>query len=248
MMNRTAVSTQGHQTQLATIVASLLAMIVAAGCASTQISNRQRLVHEKLPRPAHIWVYDFAATPGDVPANSALAGQYVDHTAPQTAEDVAAGRELGRQIAAELVAQINGMGLAAVQAEPGSQPQINDLVIRGHLLSVQEGSAAKRFAIGFGAGGSELRTAVEGYQMTAGGLRRLGSGTLDSSGSKGPGAALGAATFIATSSPIGLIVGGGMKAYGELSGRSKLEGRAKDTAKEIADVLKERFEEEGWID
>ncbi len=248
MMNRTAVSRQEHRTQLATIVASLLAMVAAAGCASTQISNRQRLVTEQLPRPARVWVYDFAATPGDVPANSALAGQYADHAAPQTAEQIAAGRQLGSQIATELVAQINGMGLPAAQAGPGTAPQINDIVIRGHLLSVQEGSAAKRVAIGFGAGGSELRTAVEGYQMTAQGLRRLGSGTLDSGGSKGPGAALGAATFLATANPAGLIVSGGMKAYGELSGRSTLEGRAKDTAKEIADVLEERFREEGWID
>ena len=38
-----------------------------------------------------------------------------------------------------------------------------------------------------------------------------------------------------------------MKLYGEASGSSKVEGRAKDTAKEIADVLKQRFQEQGWI-
>jgi len=36
--------------------------------------------------------------------------------------------------------------------------------------------------------------------------------------------------------------------YGEESGSSKVEGRAKQTAKEIADVLKKRFQEQGWID
>jgi len=98
-----------------------------------------------------------------------------------------------------------------------------------------------------GTGGSELKTVVEGYQMTARGLRKLGSGTVDSGGSKGPGAAAPAAVAIATGNPIGLIVSGGMKIYGEASGSSKLEGRAKATAKEIADVLKTRFEQEGWI-
>ena len=44
-----------------------------------------------------------------------------------------------------------------------------------------------------------------------------------------------------------LIIGGGMKVYGEYSGSSKIEGRAKATAKEITDVLKKRFQEEGWI-
>ena len=137
--------------------------------------------------------------------------------------------------------------MPAERAPIGMRPQINDLVIRGYLLSVDEGSAAKRVAIGFGSGGSELKTAVEGYQMTAQGLRKLGSGTLDSGGSKTPGAALGAATFIATANPAGLIVSSGMKVYGEVSGSSKVEGRAKDTAKEIAEVLKQRFQEQGWI-
>ena len=41
---------------------------------------------------------------------------------------------------------------------------------------VREGSTAKRVAIGFGAGASELGVAVEGYQMTAQELRRLGWG------------------------------------------------------------------------
>jgi hypothetical protein len=35
--------------------------------------------------------------------------------------------------------------------------------------------------------------------------------------------------------------------YGEESGKSTVEGRAKQTAKEIADVLKKRFKQEGWI-
>ncbi|MCK7497245.1 MAG: hypothetical protein MZW92_45245 [Comamonadaceae bacterium] len=58
---------------------------------------------------------------------------------------------------------------------------------------------------------------------------------------------MGAAAFIATANPAGLIISTGMKAYGEMSGKSKVEGRADQTAKEIADVLKERFQEQGWI-
>ena len=57
------------------IVSCLFALLVVAGCASTEVTDRQRLVTEKLPRPGHIWVYDFAATPAEVPADSALAGQ-----------------------------------------------------------------------------------------------------------------------------------------------------------------------------
>ena len=226
----------------------LLAVAVAAGCASTETSDRQRLVHEKLPRPAHIWVYDFAATPAEVPAASAFAGQPTEHPTPQTAEQIELGRKLGEAIATDIVEEIRGgMGLPAKRASSGTKPEINDIVIRGYLLSVEEGSATKRVAIGFGSGASHLTTAVEGFQMTAHGLRKLGSGKVGAGGGKSPGAALGVVGLIATANPAGLIVGGGIKAYGEYTGSSKIEGRAKATAKEITDVLKKRFQEEGWI-
>jgi Domain of unknown function (DUF4410) len=232
----------------ATIVAGLFLMVVAAGCASTEITSRDRLVTERLPKPAQIWVYDFAATAADVPEYSALAGQNSEGATSQTPEQMETGRQLGAQIAVELVEQIRSMGMVAEQAVTGTEPQINDIVLRGYLISFEEGSATKRVAIGFGSGGSELKVAVEGFQMTAQGLRKLGSGTTASGGGKGPGTAMGVATLIATNNPAGLIISTGMKVYGEKSGSAKVEGRAKQTAKEIADVLRERFKEEGWIE
>ena len=227
-------------------VLSLLALAALAGCATTKITNRQEIVTGQLPRPANIWVYDFAATAADIPAESAFAGQ-VENAAAQTPEHIATGRKLGGEIATELVREINAMGMSAEQGGAGTTPQINDLVIRGYLISFEEGSAAKRVGIGFGSGASELKVAVEGFQVTPQGLRKLGSGSTDAGGSKTPGTALGLATLIATHNPAGLIVSGGMKVYGEESGKSKVEGRAKDTAKEIADVLKKRFQEQGWV-
>jgi hypothetical protein len=192
-------------------------------------------------------VHDFAATPADVPDESALAGQYSEYNTPQTAEQIATGRQLGAEIAAQLVEMIRGMGMPAEHAAAGTTPQIDDIVIRGNLISLNEGSAAKRFAIGFGSGASDLKVAAEGFQVTANGLRKLGSGTTDSAGSKAPGADLGVLGLIATHNPAGLIISSGMKIYGEESGSSTVKGRAKQTAKEIADVLKKRFQEQGWI-
>jgi hypothetical protein len=93
------------------------------------------------------------------------------------------------------------MGLSAVEARPGAAPQVGDGVIRGYLVSVEGGSTAKHL---------------------------LGSGTLSSSGNKMPGMVAPAAVAIATGNPIGLIVVGGMKVYGEASGR-----RAQKTGKAI---------------
>lgn len=226
----------------------LAALCVISGCATTKVTNREQLVTGPIPRPGTIWVYAFAATAADVPTNSALAGEKaLDTTAPQTAEQIAEGMKLGDQIATELTAQIRDMGMNAQQASPMTKPQINDIVIRGYLLSVEEGSTGLRVVVGFGAGKSELSTLVEGYQETAHGLRKLGSGSVEAGGNKSPGMILGVATFLATKNPAGLIINGGMQAYGAASGNNGVEGRAKDIAEKIADVLKQRFQQQGWI-
>jgi hypothetical protein len=228
------------------IIPCLFALLFVAGCASTKVSDRQQLVTGPLPRPDHILVYDFVATPADVPSDSSLAGQNPADSKPQTAEQIETGKKVGAEIAAKLVELILAMGMPAERAST-AQPQINDIVLRGYLLSVDEGSAAKRVGIGLGSGASELKVAVEGFQMTAQGLRKLGSGSSDAGGSKTPGGAVGLVTLLATHNPAGLIVSTGMKVYGEKSGKSKIEGRADQTAQEIADILKKRFKEEGWI-
>ncbi len=166
---------------------------------------------------------------------------------PQTSEHIELGRRVGAEIATKLVERVRRMGLPAERASSQSAPQINDIVIRGYIFSVSEGSAAKRVAIGFGAGGSELGVAVEGYQMTAQGLRRVGSGTGTAGDSKPPGAAAPAAVAIATGNPIGLVVTSGIKGYGELSGRSRVEGRIEQIVTEIAKQIEPRFRAQGWI-
>jgi hypothetical protein len=58
---------------------------------------------------------------------------------------------------------------------------------------------------------------------------------------------MGVAGLIATGNPAGLIVSTGMKLYGEESGKSTIEGRAGAMAKEIAALIKPRFQQQGWI-
>jgi Domain of unknown function (DUF4410) len=226
-------------------IAGLVAGIIS-GCASTKVSNREQLVTGPIPRPATIWVYDFVATADDVPANSALAGEDLDTTS-QTAEEIAEGKKLGHEMATELVEQVNAMGIPSQLASPATKPQINDIVIRGYLLSVKEGSGVARVIVGFGAGKSSLSTMVEGFQMTGNGLRKLGYGTVDAGGNKSPGMVLGVATFLATKNPAGLIINAGMQTYNMASGNSEVSGRAKATVKEIAEVLKRRFTSQGWL-
>jgi hypothetical protein len=79
------------------------------------------------------------------------------------------------------------------------------------------------------------------------GARKLGSGNVESGGSKGPGAAVPLGIAIATGNPLGLIVTSGIKVYGEATGSSKIDGRAEQTATEIGKQLRPRFQQQGWI-
>jgi hypothetical protein len=229
------------------IITALACLVMVTGCASTKVTNREILVTGKIPRPAVIWVYNFAATADEVPANSALVGEADLDTTPQTPEEIAEGMKLGNDMAVELVEKIREMGMSAHIASLSDKPQINDIIIRGYLLSVKQGSGAMRVVVGFGAGASSLSTMVEGFQVTANGERKLGYGTVDANGNKSPGMVLGVATFLATKNPVGLIINGGMQVYGMASGKGEVSARATATADEIAEVLQKRFEQQGWI-
>jgi hypothetical protein len=230
------------------LVACLLVLSVAAGCASTKVTELESTPSAtEVAQPETIYVYPFASTREDIPSWTAAAIRYAEPNEPQTAEELATGRLLGALVASELVAEITKMGLAASEASSGTNPKVNDLMLTGYFESIDAGSAAKRVLLGFGSGSAELRTVVEGYQMSTVGPRLLGSGTVESGGNKTPGLIVPLVVLAATANPIGLAVAGTAKIVGEATGRSKIEGAAKKTSSEIADVLRARFQERGWI-
>ena len=224
---------------------SMLALLLLGGCAKTTVTQEQYYEGPRLAKPARILVYDFAANASDLPAGytTAVAAPPAD----QSPDDLSLGRKLGALVAKDLVGELQKMGLPAVGANGQPPPQLNDIAIVGYFVSVDSGSIAKRFAIGFGSGAPALATVVEGYVMSDRGLRRLASAELDSTGSKGPGEALPLAVAVASGNPIGLIVSSAAKVEGEVTGRTTIEGSAERTAKEIAEKLKVGAQRQGWI-
>lgn len=209
-----------HPIKTLTMLAWLALM---AGCASTAVTKLNPYQGEKLARPAHIYIEDFAAG------------------------STAAGGQLGRQIADELAANISAMGLPAVPARQGGKGQVGDLIIRGRFLAADAGDASQRTLVGFGSGAADLKVAVEGYAVTARGLRKLGSGEASAEGDKKPGMLAGVVGLAATGNPVGLIVGGLSKMSGEATDSSNLEGMAKQAADKIAEALKPKFKSQGWL-
>jgi len=104
------------------IISFFFVSALLAGCASTSVTRQTPMSSPGLARPNRIWVYDFVADPTKVPADSSISGALSAPSTPPTAEDLQTGRQLGGAIAKDLVADINAMGLTAVQAGPGSTP------------------------------------------------------------------------------------------------------------------------------
>src|SRR5262249_16863160 len=100
----------------------LFILAVLAACASTNVTQQTAMVSPGLPRPNGLWVYDFIADPSSIPADSSI-GASLSVPSTSTAQDRENGRALGAQIAQDLTADIQAMGLPAIQAGPGSVPQ-----------------------------------------------------------------------------------------------------------------------------
>ena len=237
-----------YRKNLTIVIAVLFVILLLAGCSSTKVTSGQILVDKKLPRPGTIWVYDFVTNPADMLADASLAGKTSEPDKPLTSEEIQINQKLGMSLAKQLVKQINTLGMHSEYATSSTKPKVNDIELRGYIYSAVAGNVALRIFIGFGYGASDLNILLEAYQMTTSGLRKLSSADMDSAGGKLPGGgAMSVVSFIIFRNPIALILGPAVKGVQEIGGGPALEGRVKDTASKIADVLKVRFQEEGWI-
>lgn len=225
----------------------VLVLVTALGCASTKVSDRDEYAGGQLPKPRRIIVDDFVVTPNDLPSWAQARLEAEPPTKPMTPDELEAGRTLGSAVAAELVQKIDAMGMNAVRAAGQPAPQQNDIVMIGYFTSLETGSTVERVVVGFGKGDASLSTHAAAYRMNAGSLEKLGSGTVATGGGKSPGMILPAVVTIATANPIGLAVGGAVKAEGAMTGRGTIKASGKQTADKIAQILEVRFRDQGWI-
>ena len=227
--------------------ALLLAIGLVGACASTEVVDHEPYEGPRLDRPARVLVYDFAATRDDLPAWSAA--RPLLQAGPGASEEVReAGRALGEQVARSLVSEIREMGLNAERATGAVQPVDGDLILVGYFTTFDEGSRLERMVIGFGTGAAELQTRVEAYGRIEGRYERFASGGLRDGGSaKGPGVVLPVVVTIATANPVGLVVGGAVKATGEMTGFSTIEAAGERAAEKISEALEKGFRRQGWL-
>jgi outer membrane murein-binding lipoprotein Lpp len=230
----------------------ILTGLLLAGCAQTQVQQTSATVGG-LPRPDHIFVYDFAVSPQEVELDESLSAeikQRYDHekASPRTPQELKVGHTVAYVVSEELVKKIQSYGLWA-ERDLGTIPsqQENTLLIKGQFLSIDEGNRAERVLIGFAAGRTNVQAAVQVYELTSAGEREVD--TLKGSGASAekPGMAemmgLGALTHHLMAST---LVSGTVAGVSEAK-FDTVEDDGRRLADKIAADLGQFFVEQGWI-
>jgi len=226
-----------------------LPVLVILGCAPTHVETmREYTGQTMLPKPDHVIVYDLAFSPEDVSPNSGIGAKLADFAtgASMSDEQLKVGQAAANGFAEEMVKILREMGLRADRAKGSPMVTEKTLAIEGQFLSVDEGNRARRWVIGFGVGGSEVRAHIQTYYGKGATRLLLQEFETSAESSKKPGmgpmAGVGAA---ATTAATGAAVSAGVSGVGESN--QTVEGEARRSAKEVAKPLSRFFVGQGWI-
>jgi hypothetical protein len=223
-------------------------MLLVGACASSGVTQHQSTAASAdLSRPNHVIVYDFAGAPGDLPSDSVIAKLYQQRDVPQTSQEIALGRQLGKLVAQNLVQKLTAAGIPAQAAAVAPVPLVGDAVIRGEFVTVDEGNRLTRVLIGFGSGAAELKTLAEVYEVTASGLRPISSAEITSEGGELPGMLVSLGVGAATGGMAVAAGVGGTTAVLKEAGPESLNAAAERTAEDIAKLIIDAYKRRGWL-
>ena len=224
-----------------------LAIIAALcfACATARVENVQAQRSSTLPRPGRIVVFGLDTGPADVLVSRSPRTTVRNAVGLYVQEPDVLAAAVADSLANRLVEDIKGLGLSAERANKATPPEINDLVIQGQFLRIDEGSQVRRFVIGFGAGATEIRTQVEMFQVTAEGWRPVKQFDTIAAGSRFPGASLfvagGAARGTAATSA---MISSGVGVVREI--RTAIDADAARTSEQITAKVSELSTANHW--
>lgn len=204
-----------------------------------------------LPRPQKIFVADLGVMADDVKLDEGVRARLMREVSsePVSVERETAGRQAAGAVTEEVAARLRSFGLPAERAQTTPpRPTAPNVVVEGHLLSVDQGNRTRRTILGFGAGQSQVVVEVQAYFRDGAAAPRLIDQFEASAESPRTPGALGTVGVGA--------VGGRLAEAAAASGilHTVTELRSADTGAEgrrIGDALAlrlgQRFAELGWI-
>lgn len=219
------------------LVSLVLVVALSAGCAQVNTNGIRRHQGLQLPKPTAVVVYDFEPTGNSIGLGTGRGEDGKDGVLSN--EDLELRRKVGRALADVLASELDGRGILTSRGSgPINVPQ-GSMAIGGQIVTVDDGSRAKRVFIGFGSGKSKLTSAAQLYANT----QPSSSVVWEYQNT----AASGSKPGVLTTLPIGaaiqgvtvllLVVNGGLSTLGELSSTSS--ANAKNMAEELADAVED---------
>jgi hypothetical protein len=205
-----------------------------------------------LPRPQIVVVDTFAASPDEVKLDEGLTTEIEQavkerHGTSRTQQEIEAGGQVADAIADKLVVEVRDMGLRAERGSALPAGTQNALLIKGQLVSIDEGNRTERVIVGLGAGRSDVRAHAQVYEVTPTGSRLIDTIEVDAKSGLAPGMAetmgVGGLTGHLL---VSTVVGGGLHVADEALG-ANVVADADRASKGIAKQLSALFAKEGWM-
>jgi hypothetical protein len=205
-----------------------------------------------LPRPQVVVVDTFAVSPDEVKLDEGLSTEIEQalrerRGTSRNQQEIQAGRQVADAIADKLVVEIRDMGLQAERGSALPAGTQNAILIKGQLVSIDEGNEAERVAIGLGAGRSDVESHVQVYQVTPAGNQLIDHIEVDAKSGLTPGMAetMGAGALTGHLL-VSAAVSGGAHVVSESLGANVIADGDR-AAKGIAKQLAVLFAQEGWV-
>jgi len=117
----------------------------------------------KLPKPDMIVVQNFAVTRSEVKLDRGMLATAVrdaENRAPAAAE-AEVGHMVADKLSQVLVEELRNSGIEATRDNPHVQPTERTVFLSGQFVTIDQGDQSARVWLGFGLGGSQIRTRVQ---------------------------------------------------------------------------------------
>lgn len=230
----------------ATLCLAVLGLMTA--CVSTKVISPVQ-DHASLTKPKQILIYDFAVSPQEFKLDRGIANQLrqlVD-TTPRSERELELGRKVAEALSKHLVADVGALGIPAVRATTNSIVNSETLLIKGQLVSLDQGNRRARAVIGLGMRRTDVRTLTQVYGVIQGQETLMDQFDIDAQSGRKLGGVktmgAGAATErLATSTVLSSGVAVGSEAFAD-----NVDADAARAARVIVRQLKDFYLKHGWI-
>ena len=226
------------------VLGAILALL--AGCAHASARPMGLYGGPPLVKPMRVFVVDFASSPSQASLNggSPTSGAGGSPGSRQDPDQLKLGQEVAAVLSEELVKQINVLGFPAERVPSGKRAEPGMMVLEGQFVSIDEGNRFTRLVIGFGAGGTLLKTLAQVYIGSESGPVLAQTFETESKSAPTPGLVAGGPALAAGR----VVVAGAVAAVKVVSqSRTGVAAEAEHTAEELGKRLAEFFVAQGWI-